>query len=192
MQENQVNILKILREKVPAQKSQAPKLKLSTFQVLQEMEIKSDVYDTPDSSMFTSIEVDRFIYLIGYLLKKSLRSVKCESCLNLLFSENNSNLMINLRENFEGALNIPSNHFINFYLKLGKVFQHLNLIRDEMNNIEMEIIFTEFVNKYISNPFSKCHNIQQKLVARFFSFRYFISRQTSETNKPCFGSLSMN
>lgn len=33
-EENQVNILKILREKVPAQKTQAPKLKLSTFQVL--------------------------------------------------------------------------------------------------------------------------------------------------------------
>lgn len=194
-EDNNLNILKCLRETSQTQQSERSSHSISNL-ILLEMKNEAHILDVADYDMFSILERSRFIYLIGYILKRAVKSLKCDDCSRALFSENSHendlNSMIKLREYYDGALAYPSNNSIEFCLKLEKVFDRINLIRDELTYTEMEIIFKEFVSEYISNPFPLCHNVYIKIVSNFFNFRYYISRYTAEADDRNYASLSMN
>lgn len=193
--EDNINILECLRSS-KSQKTPPNLCKLFELDAIKEMLQSSEQFDIADFKLFSLIEMDRFIYIAGYILKRALKNVDCESCLNAAFSDGtdsaNNTTLIKLRENYDGALKYPSNDSIELLLKLEKIFQNMNSVRHHISNIEMEMIFIEFVSQKLTNPFALCHHIDKKIISTFFNFRYYISRATVAIQERNYASLSMN
>lgn len=129
--------------------------------------------------VFSKIELNKIYHIAGYLIANiNKRERVCQTCISATGSKNSNNnfysALTRLRSKHASALFYVHPITFNFFLQMTKIFMTYYPHLRSKTNINMKQLFVQRCNE-IAFSLPTCHNLKEKIIRRYISFRLKIS-----------------
>jgi hypothetical protein len=161
---------------------------LHSLEILDEnlFENESDLLDT--SCFQNTLEINTFMYVAGFLVKKTIKKASCDECRKILVEDSPvptaCNKLLRLRQQeIPEQLVFPSEAAFNYLVKLENLFQSLSNFVINYDDSELKIYFKNLAFNAISFPEVHCEKVLKMLILNFVNLRVFMTRKKRDITK---------